>query len=157
METQLIKFGLVQVKRGVSWSERQFEIDIHAIRYFTSKGELRFEMALDHLSIEIEQSNPNIINFIHSSTKKLQVKIFSDNIEIINKIQNIFLSYKNKTNKAKINIELPPPKPSTPTQPSSHIDNVIHNIDLILSQCKYWIYLHNINSILFEISNLDNT
>ena len=157
METQLIKFGLIRVKRGVSWSERQLEIDVNAIRYFTSKGELRFEMALDYLSIEIEQSNPNIINLIHSETKKLQVKLCSDNIDIINKIYNTFLSYKNKNNKTKNNVESLFLTPSLPMQPSSHIDNVIHNIDLILSQCKNWIYLHNINSILFEISNIDNS
>jgi hypothetical protein len=156
METKLIKFGLIRVKRGVSWSERQLEIDVNAIRYFTSKGELRFEMALDYLSIEIEQSNPNIINLIHSETKKLQVKLCSDNIDIINKIYNTFLSYKNKTNITTTNIESPSPPLSLPVQPLSHIDNIIHNIDLILSQCKNWIYLHNINSILFEISNIDN-
>ena len=133
METQLIKFGLIRVKRGVSWSERQLEIDINAIRYFTSKGELRFEMALDYLSIEIEQSNPNIINLIHSETKKLQVKICSDNIDIINKIYNTFLSYKNKTNITTTNIESPSPPPSLPVQPPSHIDNIIHNIDTMFS------------------------
>ena len=136
METKLIKFGLIRVKRGVSWSERQLEIDVNAIRYFTSKGELRFEMALDYLSIEIEQSNPNIINLIHSETKKLQVKLCSDNIDIINKIYNTFLSYKNKTNITTTNIESPSPPLSLPVQPLSHIDNIIHNIDLILSQCK---------------------
>ena len=156
METQLIKFGLIRVKRGVSWSERQLEIDVNAIRYFTSKGELRFEMALDYLSIEIEQSNPNIINLIHSETKKLQVKLCSENIDIINKIYNTFLSYKNKMNITTTPIESPSLPSSLPVQPLSHIDNIIHNIDLILSQCKNWIYLHNINSILFEISNIDN-